>query len=572
MTNFEFTKRHRKPYSKTFACGIILSILSIIFVMLLPQITQLFIDSVFSFTGTQEPTVGVWWQDFISVFSSLTTTQIVLYLSISFILCAVLKNLCTLLATQNFFKIGMNACGDVRQVGFQKLAHLTPTPSKSQVFFNFTSDIDDLYNYYCSVLPKQIALPVLITIASILCLLIDFKITLCFIPLLPAIIIISFIFNKKSVQNFRTSRQKLSEMVQAGEEIVGNIKEIKVFGNEDWALEKYTRYNSNHLSTVKDASLYINKRNILLNLIRVAGIIIAITLSAVACFNGEMSIGFFVLISSYAFTIFNTAVDFVSNNYDLGIANAGIERLNNLISTHSESEDKPDFKGNPTITFENVDIALAGKTMFSDTNLTFEFGKHYALNISQGAGKTAFARILLDFAKPSKGQITLNSKPWENFNQASKRKMFSYISQEAFIFEGSIEENIVMFAEENPTRLKKALKTANLTPLISSLEHKADTFLYENGANITAQDRQKINIARAVFKNAPILLIDNAFNKFKKEEAEALILALKKAFKDKTIILLSNKKNEIALFENVFTLKNGQLQETNKKQKTGGAK
>lgn len=554
MNNYIFARKYRKPLTKNFVWGLVLSYLSIIFVMLLPQITQLFIDSVFTFNDAPTSSLGILWLNFISLFGNLTTTQIVLILITSFMICALLKNICTLLATQNFFKVASNACGDLRKSSFHKLGFMQNI-NKNEIFFNLTSDIDDFYNYQYYIHPKALTLPILIAIATILCFMIDYKITLCFIGFLPLIIFLGIKQNKKSLENFKNARQKLSKMASNSEEIVSNIREIKIFGNEAWAEEKYSRANHKHHEVIKNANLYINKNNLMLDLIRVVGITIAIILSAVACFSGKMSIGYFVLIASYAFTIFNTAIILVNNYFDFGIANAGITRLNNLVNQPNTEQNKPDLKeSRPTITFNNVEIILKDKTLFSNLNLNLEYGNHYAIKIAQGAGKTALARILLDYASPSNGEILVNNKPWSSFNPPSKRKMFSYIPQEPVIFEGSIEQNIVMFEEANSRRLAKVIKAVGLQSLSSTHPENLNYFLYENGSNITTQDKQRICIARALYHNAPILLIDNAFNKFKPAETEKLLQSISKFYNNKTIIFLTNKKS-IAEFKTI-TIKN----------------
>ena len=554
MTKNAFIKKYLKPKTKNMLFGILLSFLSIVFVMFLPQITQLFIDSVFSFSDTPTSSLGVLWLEFIALFGNLTTIQIVLVLSIGFVLCALLKNVCTFFATQNFFEVGSHACGEVRKDGFRKLGFLQNI-NQGKIFFNFTNDIDDLYDYYYKILPQAIALPMLIVLASGLCFLIDYKITLCFIGVLPLIVGIGLYFNKKSIENFKNSREKLSGMVTAGEEIVSKIREIKVFRNEDWAVEKYIGLSEGHHNMVKDANLFVNKSSLLLSLLRVAGIVVAIILSAASCFYGEMSIGYFVLMASYAFLIFNNAVKLVENNFDMGIANVGILRLYELVNQKVEDEARKNIReSKPNISFHDVEITLNGKMMFQNLNLNFEYGKHYAIKIPQGAGKTALARLLLGYVDASGGDILINGKNWKDYNAPSKRKMFSYISQEAFIFEGSIKENIVMFDEVQTKRLEKAVRAAQLQKLLALLPDKLDCFLFENGNNITAQDRQKINIARALYRNAPVLLIDNAFNKFKPDETAKLLAKIRKFYKGKTIIFLTNKKSETAIFENVISI------------------
>lgn len=555
MTNFAFLMKYLKNSKWHFVIGVILSIFSIIFVLLLPQITQLFIDSVYTFSNTENASIGAFWTWFVSNFGDLGLTQIVLLLSTAFIVCAILKNTCKYFASRKFFKVGAKALGDVRKNAFKRLAHLKGRQSISESFFNLTKDGDDFFEFYYTALPKMLAYPILITFATTFCFAISWKITLSFLGFAIAIIALGFLFNKKSMQNFREARNNLKNLTQKGEEIISKIREIKVFGNEQWALEKYQNHSQKNQNSIKIGNDYIQHKNIILNFFRVAGIALALLFSALACFWGEMSIGYFVLMASYAFMIFSASIDFTNNNFDLGIWLAGIQKLKNLSDGENPDAKKPDFGQKfSTLKFENVGIANDQKKIFANLNLEFKAGKHYALKIGQGQGKTALSRVIMMLDDITSGQMLLNGVDVQNFNAVSIRKQFSFVSQEPYIFEGTLAQNIAMFEDVDAKKLQKVIAFCHLGNLVRKLPLGANTLLVENGTNLTTQERQKINFARAIYKNTSVILIDNAFNKFDKEFTKKMLAKIRRHYKNRCVILLSNDKNQLGEFENVISL------------------
>lgn len=313
MKNFRFVKAYSRPYSKNIVFGVIFSILSVIFVMLLPQITKLFIDSVYSFSNVDTGNLGVIWYWLISQISTISISGIVLALSIIFILVAILKNLTSVLATQSFFRASSEACGDVRKDCFKKLAFADRNISTKEIYFNFTDDIGAMYNIIYSIFPLMITLPFIIILASAFCFIINWKIALSFIIFVPVILIVGYITKQRSVSMFNESRNRKSDMVKTSEELIYEIREIKAFSNEKWAVEKYNRYNQKHSQLTKDSKNFVNKCNLILNIIRVVALTFAVVFSSFACFYGTISIGYFVLLLSYAFTILNATVDLVNN-------------------------------------------------------------------------------------------------------------------------------------------------------------------------------------------------------------------------------------------------------------------
>lgn len=564
MKSYKLIKYYIAPYKKDIVWGIIFTIISVFFVMLLPQITQLFIDSVYTFSSTNNGNLGVLWYWLISLFSDISTVDIVLLLSIAYVLCLIIKNLADWGSVCRFFHCSSESCGNIRKDCFKKLAFANKDISTNEIFFNMTNDIDEFYNMVYVYFPKLLSYSLLILFASIFCFIINWKISLTFIIFVPIILWMGYIINLRTTEIFTESRNKHSIMIKVSEELINQTREIKTFANEDWAVSKFDKYNKNHTQITKKSNNVMNKSILLLDILRCIGIVMAVIFSAYACFTGRISVGYFVLIISYAFTIMNGSVNLISHYCDFNVKLIGVNRLTNFLNANfGIKEDKSLILKNPSIEFKNVELELNSNTIFDNLNFKLEYGKYYAIKIPQGKGKTALARLFLRFVSKQNGEILFNDIPYENYDINSLRRQFSYVTQEPFIFEGTIADNITMFERQNLDKLKQIIKVCELTRLVKKSKKKCRQMIVENGVNLTTQDCQKINIARALYKDAPVLLLDSSFKKFLPTATERILKRIIRLYKGKTIIYLTSGKRYLKLFDEVIDL--GNLQKGGKK-------
>lgn len=551
----KFMLHYQKPYNKNVVFGTICASISVIFIILLPQITQLFIDSVYGLSNTETPALGALWLWFVGKIDTISTSQVVLSLSVSFVVCLFLKNLFSLLLAQNFYRYASDACGDIRKDCFKKMAFADKNISTNELFFTCTNDINDYYDLVCTYIPKFITNLASILLVCIVSAFIHWAVLIGFVGFVSIILIVGFFSGKKINRYFHEVRGRKSNMLQTSEELVYQIREVKSFGNEDWAVEKYDRYNQSYSDVGKTSKDYIYKTTLFINLLKVLGIVSAVAFAGISAFRGHISIGYFVLIVAYAFTLFTSASALITNHYNAKVAFIGVSWLANFLSTKTSiKENKKLTLENPEIRFHNVKISLNGKDIFKNLNFRLPYGKHYMLQLSKGQGKTALSRILLRFLTHSEGKIYFNNIEYQNYNISSLRQQFSYVSQEPIIFEGTIAENISMFEKIDKTRLKKVIKICELSTVLKKLKNGVNQNIQEKGINLLTQDKQKICFARALYRNAPILLLDCPFNKFTGDVTEKLLKNLLKEYKNKSVILLTNTAKFASLFDEVIKL------------------
>lgn len=540
--------------------GYILTALAVLLLLVLPQITQLFIDSVYTSSGTNEANFGVLW-GLLTDGKILNLGQIVLWLSITFILVAILKNVCSFCANQCYFIGASRSRSALRRACFKKLSFMDNSVSIKQTFFNFTSDVTDFADIFYRHKPKMFDAGAKIALASLLCFLIDKQIAFGFLIFVPIIFIVGLMLEKTLVKKYSEARNRKSLMFGASEDLIENIKEIKVFGGENWAIEKYNDFNQAHTTSIMDAGNLVQKHKFWLNLLRGIGIFMAASLSAFACFRGLISVGYFVLFVTYGVIIFDACTLFMTSLYDCKVSSISAKRLGKFLDTPTKSAENlaplpPKFD----IEFQNVCFGASGQEVFKNLSFNVKYGTHLALLMGDNQGKTSLARLMLRFLHPSSGNILFAGNAQDIYSISSLRKGFSYIPQEPAIFEGTIMDNITMFEKPDQKKFEKAIKVCGLENTINSFKNKQHHFLVESGKNLPSQLRQKIAIARAVYRDAPVLLIDSAFNKFDIQEAETILLALLKHYKGRTVIYLTEEPQLAEKLKKIIHIENGGVQ------------
>lgn len=554
MKKQNLLKAYKRPYIKFGVWGIVLTVFSVLLMLILPQITQLFIDTIYTSTGAQEPVFAAFWAWLTTHWAGNTTT-IVLFLAVLFVVLALIKGLLSFFASQSFFKFAFNVRSGLRKACFKKLAFAQKAPVAQWVYYTATNSVSNIHNSLYLHRPRILEAGLKILAAAILCLLVDVQIAITFLVFLPCMLLVGLMVQPKVLTNFIRARRRKLAMFAESKELIETVREIKIFGAESWASEKYARLASRHTKAYIKTYQDINKQKIVLNVFRGVGIAVAVFMGALACFNAWVSLGYYVLLVAYAVILFDAGVDFVCAVYDNQVGKVSTHYVSKFLSAPNLTHKHHKL---PTkqfdIALENANLNFRGLQTLQDLNFDIPFGTHAAIITTSQRQKDALIDTLLCFKTLDQGTYLLHGKSSENFQPPTVRQSFAFAAQEPAIFEGTIAQNITMFAPVDAKRLRHAIEVCRLEQTVVDLPKKANHFLLENGKNLPAQVLQKIALARAVYRGAEIMLLDNAFNKFLPNEANLLLQNLMEFQKGKTLILLTDNAKNLHKFDKTINV------------------
>lgn len=217
------------------------------------------------------------------------------------------------------------------------------------------------------------------------------------------------------------------------------------------------------------------------------------------------------------------------------------------------------------INFKKVTFGYPGsqKNIFSDFSIAFPGGKFTAIVGMSGGGKTTLLSLIQGFFEPRSGSIEIDGVSIDDVSRKSLRSQISYLDQDAFLFEGSIEDNIVGAIENrDPERVVAAAKAANADQFIEALKRGYDTKLRELASNLSGGQKQRIAIARAFYKNAPILLLDEPTSALDSEAELQVRRAISSLAAGKTTVMVAHRLSTVRGADLIHVISEGRVVES----------
>lgn len=208
----------------------------------------------------------------------------------------------------------------------------------------------------------------------------------------------------------------------------------------------------------------------------------------------------------------------------------------------------------------NFSYSNNSQNILSNINLTIKKGEKIALVGTSGSGKTTLTNLLLKFYNFKEGDIKIDNISYKNINTKSIRNLIGLVTQEPILFNDSIKNNIIYGNEDIPeNKIKEAAKIAKIDDYVSSLDLKYDTLIGERGSLLSGGQKQRLSIARAIIKNSPILVFDEATSSLDSESEKKVQQAIDNLVKDRTVIMIAHRLTTIKNVDRIVVLKNGQI-------------
>ena len=269
-------------------------------------------------------------------------------------------------------------------------------------------------------------------------------------------------------------------------------------------------------------------------------------------------IGVILLMSSYGPVI---ALSNLSSNLLQTLASG--ERVLSLLAEEPELKDVEsavDLKDVSRIDVENVSFAYGEEQILSDVSLSVKKGEILGIHGRSGSGKSTLLKLLMRFYDPKSGSIKINGETLPNINTRSLRDNMAYITQQTYIFNETIEENIRL-AHRDATleEIMEAAKKASIHDFILSLPEDYQTKMTELGGNLSDGEKQRIGIARAFLHNAPIILLDEPTSNLDSLNEAMILKSLLDVKAEKLIILVSHRQSTMAICDQVIGIENGRM-------------
>jgi ATP-binding cassette subfamily B protein len=396
----------------------------------------------------------------------------------------------------------------------------------------------------------------------------SFKLTLVSIVAI-FIAILPIIFLGKRIKNLsKKSQENLSLVGSHIEESVNGVKIIQAYNCQ--------KKEQQNFAILVDNALKASLKKIKLKSFLVA-LVIALAFSSVALIlfvgsklimTSQITSGDLSSFIFYSIIIATSLVSLSQISGQLQNASAAASRIFEILEITSTIKEVDNFKKISTnkpleIKFEDVCFsypASKDQEILSDFNLTIKPKEKLSLVGVSGSGKSTILQLLLRFYDTTNGKILINETDIKEVSLKNLRELFSYISQDCFIFSGTIFENIA-YSDSKITKkeIEKLISENKALEFINKLPNKLDTFVGQKGSKLSGGEKQRIAFARALVKNSPILLLDEATSALDNQNEQEITKAITQYAKDKTVIIIAHDFSTIAKSDRIIFLQDGKI-------------
>ena len=403
-----------------------------------------------------------------------------------------------------------------------------------------------------------------IVVTFVAMLFISIPLTLFSVIPLPIIFFVNFYLKKKVKRNWREVREEASKMGNVVLESITNVRTIRAFSKEEENYQKNLKYS--------DQVYKIERRNLKLNVvfqpifnsITAIATIIAYALGSYYILEKGMPLEKFVQFSIYL-TMFAsplTNIGNLLNNFYQSLISA--DRINEVYDAKSSVLDSADAKPVShidTVEFRNFSFKYENDNFYvlKNINLTIKKGETLGIVGRTGSGKSTLVRQLVRQLPICKGELFVNGKFIEDFNQESVRSMISYVPQEHVLFSRSVYQNVALGKADatSDEEIRHAIELADFAKDIDALPYGLDTIVGEYGVTLSGGQKQRLAIARAFLKNSDILILDDSLSAVDGTTEANIIKSLKEYRKNKTNIIVAHRLSAVMAADHIIVLDDG---------------
>jgi ATP-binding cassette subfamily B protein len=435
---------------------------------------------------------------------------------------------------------------------------LKSNPSK--LLTNLTSDIDSVKMFVSQAFVTIISSVFVIAGTSVLLILINWKLALAVISIVPVIGGAFFIVLRKVRVLFKKGREVIDSLNKIINESIMGSALIRVL-------------NSQQPESVKFLETNLVSRNLGLSILRLFATLIpvimfvanlaVVTILALGghfVVAGTMSLGNFAAFNSYLLMLIFPIlmIGFMSNI--IAQASASYVRINDVLEAPESYESgttDSNIKGD--IKVKNVTLFYGDKPILKDISFSIKAGSKTAIIGPTAAGKSQLLYLLTNLISPSSGSIEFDGISTEKYTKELFHSQIGFVFQDSVIFNMSLRENIAFNDKVTNESLEKAIATAELTDFIESLPQKLDTIVSERGTSLSGGQKQRIMLARALALNPKILLLDDFTSRVDKKTENKILCNLENNYPGLTLISVTQKIAPVRHFEQIILLMEGEV-------------
>ena len=466
-------------------------------------------------------------------------------------------------------KVGIKIIKNIQTLMAQKfllsdISHITKKHS-GKYLSNFTNDTTILFTVLTGVVVTLFKET--FTLIALLALMFyhDWQLSLLAMIMIPVAAISSKNIGKKMGKKVHVSLEASDKFMKFLSEIIKGSWLIKIYQKEEDELKKISMIIDERFKAIRKVEQTRLGAGPIMEIISAIAIAIVVFFAGYRSMQGSITLGEFVSFLAALMLAYQPVRALAGINVGIQEGITAAKRIYEIIDQKNEiynDENAPSLKlKNATLEFKNISFTYPdGTHALKNLSAKIEGGKKVGLVGISGSGKTTFLNLIPRFFNLKHGTILIDNQNINNINLNSLRKEISIVSQDVILFDDTIRSNILYGnASASDDEIINACKFAAAQEFIEKLPNKYETIIGENGIKLSGGQKQRLSIARAILKDSPIILLDEATSSLDSESEAVIQKAIENLTKNKTTIIIAHRLSTIMNCDKILVFDSGQI-------------
>jgi ATP-binding cassette, subfamily B, bacterial MsbA len=373
-------------------------------------------------------------------------------------------------------------------------------------------------------------------------------------------------FGKRLRKFSRKSQIRMGSLTNFLHETITGNRIVKAFNMEEYEKRRFAEENNHFFKTILKRVRIRALSNPLMEVIGGVGVALIIWIGGYSVVRGELTTGSFFSFMTALFLLYNPIKNLNKVNLEIQDGLAAATRVFELLDTIPEIKDDPDAVSFSSISkgidFREINFRYDGELVLKEISLSVKVGEVIALVGMSGAGKTSLVNLLPRFYDVEEGQILFDGTDIRKVTLKSLRDQIGLVTQQTILFNDTVRNNIAYGSlGRSEQEIIEAAKAANAHDFIMRLPEGYETVIGEQGVKLSGGERQRLSIARALLKNAPVLILDEATSSLDSDSETEVQKALDRLMKGRTVFVIAHRLSTIRNATRILVLSEGRLVE-----------
>jgi len=419
-----------------------------------------------------------------------------------------------------------------------------------------TNDVGKIILFFLKMLSELFPI-ILIYVVIVL---VNWKVSLIITLVLTLLLIFILPFLTKTNNNLGAKRLESGKTIyRLLKESFGNIKFIKLKGNEEGILQNYNSVTSIKAQTEVLSNVFSSMPKGILESVGFS-LLIAAVMFFIKIYHDAS--GAIPVISMYALALYRILPSIhrmLQNIGDIAYLHKTLDNVNESLRQKTENEESEPLDFNHIIRIENISFKyMTGNEIINGISFTVKKGEKLAITGESGCGKSTLIDIIVGIHKPETGKIIIDETPLTGKNIRSWRIKIGYIPQSIYLFDGTVAENVSFGSMPNQEKIINALQKANIWDFLSQKEG-VNTRVGDGGIQLSGGQQQRIGIARALYDDPEILVLDEATSSLDNETEKKIMDEIYNVSENKTLIVIAHRLSTVERCDRIIRIENGKI-------------